>query len=24
MPGGDKPLKGVSQGCAELLLQAAK
>jgi hypothetical protein len=24
MPGGDKPLKGVSQACAELLVQAAK
>lgn len=24
MPGGDKPLKGVSQACAELIVQAAK
>lgn len=24
MPGGDKPLKGVSQACAELLVQATK
>lgn len=24
MPGGDKPLKGVGQACAELLIEAAK